>query len=34
LEIALIFTQYMCTVCAEHNIGSDIGLDAPNGTPR
>ena len=23
-----------CTVCAERTIGSEIVLDAPNGTPR
>ena len=23
-----------CTVCAECTIGSEINLDAPNGTPR
>ena len=23
-----------CTVCAEHSIGSEIILDAPDGTPR
>ena len=22
-----------CTVCAEHTLGSEIVLDAPNGTP-
>ena len=26
--------QNRCTVCAEHTIGSEIGLDAPDGTPR
>jgi hypothetical protein len=34
LEIVLILTQYRCTVCAEHTIGYEIVLDAPNGTPR
>ena len=34
LEIVLILTQDKCTVCAEHTIGSEIVLDAPNGTPR
>jgi hypothetical protein len=24
----------MCTVYAEHTIGSEIVLDAPDGTPR
>ena len=23
-----------CTVCVEHTIGSEIILDAPDGTPR
>jgi hypothetical protein len=27
-------TQDRCTVCAERTIGSEIVLDAPNGTPR
>jgi hypothetical protein len=27
-------TQGMCTVYAEHTIGSEIVLDAPDGTPR
>ena len=34
LEIVLILTQDRCTVCAEHAIGSEIILDAPDGTPR
>ena len=34
LEIVLILTQYRCTVCSEHNIGSEIVLDTPKGTPR
>jgi hypothetical protein len=34
LEIVLILMQDGCTVCAERNIGSEIILDAPNGTPR
>ena len=33
-EIVLILTQDRCTVCAEHLIGSEIVLDAPDGTPR
>jgi hypothetical protein len=33
LEIVLILTQDRCIVCAEHTIGSEIILDAPNGTP-
>ena len=32
LEIVLIFTQDKCTVCAERTIGSEIVLDAPDGT--
>ena len=34
LEIVLVLVQYRCTVCAERTIGSDIVLDAPDGTPR
>ena len=34
LEIVLILTQDGCTVCAEGNIGSEIVLDPPDGTPR
>jgi hypothetical protein len=34
LEIVLILTQGRCTICAERAIGSEIILDAPNGTPR
>ena len=34
LEILLIQTQDWCTVCAEHTLGSDVVLDAPDGTPR
>ena len=26
--------QYRCMVCAEHTIGSNVVLDAPDGTPR
>ena len=33
LEIVLILTQDRCTVCAERTIGSEIDLDAPDGTP-
>jgi hypothetical protein len=29
-----ILTQDRCTVCVEHSIGSEIFLDAPDGTPR
>ena len=34
LEIVLILMHDQCTVCAEHTIGSEIVLDAPDGTPR
>ena len=34
LEIVLILMQDRCTVCVEHIIGSEIVLDAPDGTPR
>jgi hypothetical protein len=34
LVIVLIFSQDRCMVCAEHIIGSEIVLDAPDGTPR
>ena len=34
LEMVLVLVQDRCTVCAERNIGSDIVLDAPDGTPR
>ena len=34
LDIVLILTQYKCAVCAERTIGSEIVLDAPDGTPR
>jgi hypothetical protein len=30
----LVLTQDRCTVCAECSIGSEIDLDAPDGTPR
>ena len=30
LEIVLILTQDLCTVCAERTIGSEIVLDAPD----
>ena len=33
-EIVLILMQDRCTVCIKRTIGSDIILDAPNGTPR
>ena len=31
-EIVLILTEDRCTVCVEHTIGSEIILDAPDGT--
>ena len=34
LDIVLIFTQDRCAVCAKRTIGSEIVLDAPDGTPR
>jgi hypothetical protein len=34
LEIVLILTQDRSTVWAERTIGSEIILDAPDGTPR
>ena len=34
LEIVLILIQDRCTVCPERTIGSEIILDAPDGTPR
>jgi hypothetical protein len=33
-EVVLILTQNRCTVCAKRTIGSEIILDAPDGTPR
>ena len=33
LEMVLVLAQDRCTVCAKHTIGSDIILDAPDGTP-
>jgi hypothetical protein len=34
LEIVLILTQDRCTVSAEHTVGSEIILNAPDGSPR
>jgi hypothetical protein len=34
LEIVLILMQDRCTICAEHTTGSEIILDATNGTHR
>ena len=33
LKIVLILMQDPCTGCAERTIGSEIVLDAPDGTP-
>ena len=32
LDIVFILTQDRCTVCVKRTIGSEIVLDAPNGT--
>jgi hypothetical protein len=32
--IVLVLVQDRCMVCKEHIIGSEIILDAPDGTPR
>jgi hypothetical protein len=34
LETVLTLVQDRCMVCANHTIGSEIILDAPDGTPR
>ena len=34
LEMVIVLVQERCTVCAERTIGSEIILDAPDGTPR
>ena len=34
LEIVLVSVQGWCMICAKRTIGSEIDLDAPNGTPR
>jgi hypothetical protein len=34
LDIVLVSVQDRCMVCVKHTIGSEIILDAPNGTPR
>jgi hypothetical protein len=33
-KIVLIMTQDTCIICVECTIGSEIVLDAPDGTPR
>ena len=34
LAMVLVLVQDWCTVCAERTIGSEIVLDALDGTPR
>jgi hypothetical protein len=34
LEIVLLLMHDWCTVCVEHTVGSEIVLEAPDGTPR
>ena len=34
MEMVLVLMEDRCTVCAKRTIGSDIILDAPDGTPR
>jgi hypothetical protein len=34
LETAVLSVQDRCTVCAKRTIGTDIVLDAKDGTPR
>ena len=34
LEMALVLVQNRSMVCAKHTIGSEIVLDAPDGTPK
>ena len=34
LEKVLGSTQERCTICAKRTTGSEISLDAPDGTPR
>ena len=34
LEMVLVLVQERYMVCAKRTIGSDILLDAPDGTPR
>jgi hypothetical protein len=33
LKTVLVLAQDRCTVCGKHTIGSEIILDAPDGTP-
>jgi hypothetical protein len=34
LEIVLLLMQDWCLICGECVVGSEIVLEAPNGTPR
>jgi hypothetical protein len=34
LEIVLLLKHDWCTVCVERTVGSEIVLEAPEGTPR
>jgi hypothetical protein len=34
LEIVFLSVRDRCMVCAKHNGGLEIALDAPNSTPR
>ena len=34
LETVIILAEDRCMVCAGRTIGSEINLDAPDGTPR
>ena len=34
LLMVLVLVRDSCMVCAKHTIGSEIVLDAPDGTPR
>jgi hypothetical protein len=34
LEIVLVLVQDRSTVCDKHTVGSEIVLDAPDGTPQ
>jgi hypothetical protein len=33
LEMVLVLVQDRCTLCTKRTIGSEIVLDAPDGTP-
>jgi hypothetical protein len=33
-EIVVILMPDWCTICVERTVGSEIVLEAPNGTPR